>query len=112
MSRLQFGIVRYASIGTAIARALGAGPVPDYREIQGRQTLTFRQLGATRWPEAQQAEHAHRIAALARDVLAADKRREIRQRTSRAIVIVYEDVGLVRGCAVTARWECVIPGTA
>jgi len=29
-----------------------------------------------------------------------------------AIEIVYEDtVTLLRGCAVVARWECVVPGS-
>ena len=25
-----------------------------------------------------------------------------------AIVIIYEDATLVKGCAVVARWECVV----
>jgi hypothetical protein len=37
--------------------------------------LTFRRLGASRWPEAQQIEYALRVAAIARTVLSADSRR-------------------------------------
>jgi len=108
MSPLQGGIVRYASVATAIAHAVGE-PAPDCRIGQGRITLTFRRLGATRWAEAEQIEHALRVAAAARVVLADDRRRAVRHRAARAIVVVYEDVALVRGCAVTARWECVVP---
>lgn len=53
-------------------------------------------------------EHAHRAAAIARSVLADDPRRAVRRRATRAVVIVYEDAALVRGCEVVARWECVI----
>jgi hypothetical protein len=46
-------------------------------------------------------------------VLANDKRRAVRRRADRAIVVVYEDMTLVRGCEVVGRWECVVPsGTA
>ena len=109
MNGLRVGVVRYASVGTAIGRALGAEPAPDCRIGQGRITLTFRRLGATRWPESRQVEHALRVAAVARAVLADDSRRAVRQRASRAIVVVYEDASLARGCAVVARWECVVP---
>jgi hypothetical protein len=33
----------------------------------------------------------------------------VRERAARAIVVVYEDVAVVQGCVVTARWECVVP---
>jgi len=109
MSRLQVGVVRYASVAAAIARALGTEPAPDCRIGQGRVALTFRRLGATRWPEARQVEHALQAAAAARAVLAADARRAVRERAARAIVVAYEDAAVVRGCVVTARWECVVP---
>jgi hypothetical protein len=113
MSRLRIGVVRYAAVGASIARELGAtGAAPDCQIGHGRVTLTFRRLGATRWPESEQIEHALRAAAAARAVLAADARQAVRQRAARAIVVVYEDATLVRGCAVTARWECVVPATA
>ena len=109
MRSLKLGIVRYASVAHAIGQALGIAPAPDVRIGQGRITLLFRQLGASRWPQAQQIEHALRVAAVARRVLAADSRRSIRQRATRAIVVVYEDVTLDHGCAVSARWDCVVP---
>ena len=113
MSRLRIGVVRYASVGEAIGRALGTGgPAPDCRIGHGRITLTFRRVGATRWPEARQVEHALHVAATARAVLADDARRAVRERAARAIVVVYEDAALVRGCTVTARWECVVPAGA
>ena len=109
MSRLKLGIVRYASVGNAIGDALHLESPPDCRIGQGRITLTFRQLGASRWPEARQIEHALHAAAVARGVLARDSRRAVRQRATRAIVVVYEDAGLSRGCGTVARWECVVP---
>jgi hypothetical protein len=108
MSRLQVGIVRYASVGTKIAAALGVEP-PDCRIGQARVTLTFRRLGASRWPEGRQIDHALRAVEAARTVLASDARRPVRDRAARAIEVVYEDASLVRGCAVVARWECVVP---
>ena len=112
MSGLQVGLIRYASVGKAIARALGIERAPDCHVGQGRVTLTFRSLGGSRWLEDQQIERALQIAATARTVLSQDSRRDIRNRASRAIVIVYEDAILVRGCAVVARWECVVPAAA
>ncbi|HEY7236139.1 MAG TPA: hypothetical protein VH539_18415 [Gemmatimonadaceae bacterium] len=109
MSRLRVGIVRYASLATAIERALGTTPAPECRIGQGRITITFRRLGATHWPESRQIDYALRVAATAREILANDARRSVRQRTSRAIQVVYEDASLVKGCAVVARWECVVP---
>jgi hypothetical protein len=109
ISRLQVGVVRYASVGAAIGRALGIEPAPYCRIGRGRVTLTFRRLGATRWSESQKIEHALRAAATAREVLTGDRRRRVRERATRAIVIVYEDATLVRGCPVVARWECIIP---
>jgi hypothetical protein len=109
MSPIKIGIVRYESVATAIANALGAEWMPDCRIGQQRITLTFKRLGASRWPEEQQIDTALRAAEIARSVLAADSRRAIRERADRAIEIVYEDASLVRGCAVAARWECVVP---
>jgi hypothetical protein len=109
MSRLQIGIVRYLSVARAIGTALGIEPPPYVRIGQGRITITFRSLGASRWPENQQVELALRAAATARAVLAQGTQRALRRRTARAIVVVYEDSSLVRGCAVVARWECVVP---
>jgi hypothetical protein len=109
MSRLKIGVVRYGSAANAIAAALGAGSPPLCRIGLGRITLTFRNTGASRWPEARQLEHAIAAARVAREVLASDPRRGVRQRVERAIVVRYEDVGIRRGCSVTARWECIVP---
>jgi hypothetical protein len=109
MSRIQVGVVRYPGVGAAIARALGGSREPDCRIGHGRVTLTFRRLGATRWPESQQVDHAVRAAAVARSILANDARSVVRRRATRAIEIVYEDATLVQGYPVTARWECVVP---
>ena len=110
MARIQIGVVRYASIANEIAAVLGIEPAPECRIGRGRITLTFRRLGATRWAEAQQVEYALHVAEIARKVLSADSRRSVRVRAgTRAIVVIYEDAALVRGCSVVARWECVVP---
>jgi hypothetical protein len=78
--------------------------------VNGRVTLTFRRLGAARWGEAEQMALALRAADAARPVLAGHSRWQLRRGTTRAIVVVFEDAAVVEGCAVTARWECVVPG--
>jgi hypothetical protein len=112
MSRLQVGVIRYASLVEAITRELGFAAAPDCRIGHGRIYLTFRNLGASRWRVEQQADHALRVAAVTRNVLAADHRGAARRLVRHAIVVVYEDVSLVRGCEATARWECVVPAGA
>lgn len=109
MARTRLGIVRYASLATAIERAVGATPAPECRIGQGRITITFKRLGATHWSESRQVDYALRVAAIAREILTNDSRPSVRERTSRAIEVVYEDAALVKGCAVLARWECVVP---
>jgi len=109
MSRLKAGVVRYASVATEIASALGFEPAPECRIGHGRVTITFRHLGASRWSESEQIEHALHVAAVVRTVLANDSRRSVRDRVARAVVVVYQDAALVRGCDVSARWECVVP---
>ncbi len=109
MSRLQAGVVRYRSLAVAISQALSIEPAPDCRIGGGRITVTFRRLVATRWPEEEQIEFALEAAAIARTVIANDHRRGVSRRANRAIVVVYEDTTLVRGCEVVARWECVVP---
>lgn len=109
MSRLKLGVVRYATVADAIGRAVGVESAPDCRIGHGRITLTFRRLGGTRWPEARRVEYALEVAAAARAALAADARRAVRERVAKAVVVAFEDATLVRGCAVTARWECVVP---
>jgi hypothetical protein len=99
---------RFPSVGTPIGRALGVEP-PECRVQNGRTTLTFRRLGATRWSEAQQMEFARRAVAVARSVLADDDRGQLRRGARRAIVIVLEDATVVQDCAVVARWECTVP---
>jgi hypothetical protein len=112
MTRLQFGIIRYASVANEIARALGVATAPECNLGQGRSILTFRQLGASRWPERQQLEYALAAAATARSVFATDSRRTVRGRFKRASVGACEDASSVNGCSVTSRWECVIPASA
>ena len=112
MTRLQVGIVRYASVARRIAEALQVDVPPDCRLRQGRTTITFRHLGASRWPAQRQIEFGLHAASVARRVIASDSRRVIRDRAKRAIVIVFEDATLDRGCAVTSRWECVVPAAA
>lgn len=108
MSRIQVGVVRYPAVGAAIARALGGSPQPDCRIGHGRVTLTFRRLGATRWPEARQIEHALHAGTVAREVLASDRRSAVQRRATRAIQVIYEDASLAEGYPVTARWERVV----
>src|SRR5512147_2578538 len=107
--RLAVGVVRYGAVAAAIGRAMGVNPPPDCKIGHGRITLTFRSVGASHWSEAQQIENALQAAAIARQVLADDPRRTVRNRVRRAIVVVYEDYTLVRGCEVQSRWECVVP---
>jgi hypothetical protein len=109
MGRLQFGIVRYASVATAVARELALATPPECRIGQGRVYLTFRGMGASHWEEARQTGHALKAAEVARAVFRADSRAAVRRRAERAVVVVYEDAWIERGCAITARWECVVP---
>jgi hypothetical protein len=108
MNRLQ-GFVRYASAAAEIGRVLGVDPAPDCGLLHGRILLQFRRLSVSRWSEEQRFDYALAAAAIARTVLASDAKRAVRKRATRAIVVVYEDVTLVRGCEVVARWECVVP---
>ena len=109
MATLQAGIIRYGSLAMAIRAALDVDPEPEVRVGQLRLTIIFRRHGATRWPEARRIEYALRVAAATRSVMAKDKRAGVRYRSTRAIVIIYEDASLLRGCAVVSRWECVVP---
>jgi len=109
VARLHAGLIRYASVAREIARVLGATPEPEIRIGQWRIMITFRRLGASRWPEARQMDYALRVAAAAREAMSSDKRSAVRSRAKRAIVVIYEDASNVRGCAVVGRWECVIP---
>jgi hypothetical protein len=104
-----FEIFTFRSVGEAVARALNVESVPECRVVHGRVTLTFRRLGAARWPEAQQIELALRVVEAARVVLAGDTRWQLRRGATRAIVVIYEDSSVVQGCAATARWECAVP---
>ena len=112
MSRLRVGIIRYASVISRVVQELGIQPAPDCQILAGRMTLTLRRLGASAWPADRQAEYALRVAATARAVLIDDPRADVRKRADRAIVVVFEDTAVVRGCAVVARWECVVPAAA
>ena len=107
--RLRVGIVRYNSVANRIAAALGVDPAPEV-VVGARLKIIFRSIGASRWPEDKQVEYALQVAEAARRAMAADSRRLIRRRAAtRAIVVIFEDATLRRGCSVTARWEAVIP---
>lgn len=87
MANLQAGIIRYASLARAIREALDVDPRPEVRVGQRRLTITFRRLGATRWPEARQIDYALRAADVVRSVMAMDKRAGVRYRSTRAITV-------------------------
>lgn len=109
MKPSPFEVFTFRSVGEAVARVLNVESVPECRIAHGRVTLTFRRLGAARWPEAQQMDLALRAVEAARVVLAGDSRWQLRRGATRAIVIVYEDSTIVQGCAVSSRWECAVP---
>jgi hypothetical protein len=109
MRRLRFGIIRFASVTNAIADALNLERPPDCRLGDGRTRITFRQTGASRWTEQQQMEYALHVAELARRFIANDSRRDVRRLVKRAIVVIFEDTSLSRGCDLVSRWEAVIP---
>jgi hypothetical protein len=109
MPRIRIGITRYRALAKEIADATGFNPPPVCRIGRGRITILFKQSGATRWPEGEKFEQAFRIADLARSMISADKRRLVRRRSRRAVVVIYEDRMMQRGCDVTARWHCVVP---
>ena len=111
MKPSPFEVFTFRSVGEAVARALNVDSVPECRVAHGRVTLSFRRLGAARWPEAQQIEFALRVVDAARVVLAGDSRWQLRRGATRAIVVIYEDATNVHGCAVTARWESVVPSS-
>jgi hypothetical protein len=106
---IHFEVFTFRSVGDAIARVLRIDPPPDCHILHGRTIITFRRLGAARWPEAQQMEFALRAADATRAVLANDKRRQLRKGATRAIVVAFKDSAVVQGCEVTARWECTVP---
>jgi hypothetical protein len=95
-----FEVFAFRSVGDAIGRALRVDPAPDCQILHGRTILTFRRLGASRWPEPQQMEFALRASDVARAVLADDKRRQVRKGATRAIVIAFKDAAVVEGCIV------------
>ena len=107
--RLRVGVVRYASVANEIAAALGVQPPPEV--VVGRRIrIVFRSIGAARWPEDRQVDYALHVAEIARGILAEDARRHIRRRIGgSAIVIVFEDATLRRGCSIVSRWEAVVP---
>src|SRR5688500_480518 len=90
MKRPRIGF-RYRDEANAIARELGVHPLPVCRIGRGRITIRFRQAGASSWSEAQRIEQAFQAAAVARSLLAADPRRALRRRATRAVVVIYED---------------------
>ncbi|HVD60899.1 MAG TPA: hypothetical protein VNC11_08510 [Gemmatimonadaceae bacterium] len=108
MPRLRAGVVRYASVGRALGRHLGLERAPDTRIGKGRVRVTFNNVGASRWTEAQRLQYAFQVADVARMILADDHRRLVRRRARRAIVVVYDDIALEEGCEVSSKWECVV----
>ena len=112
MVRMRVGIVRYGSVARAIADAFAIDPTPECKIGRGRITLTFRQAGASLWSEEQRLEYALYVAQTARSLLGGDLRKRVRRRANRAIVVVFEDHVLDRGCDVESRWQCVVPRAA
>ena len=109
--RLRVGVVRYASVANQIAAVLGVDPAPGVT-LGRRIKIIFRSIGASRWPEERQVEYALHVAAIAREVLADESRRRVRRRaTDSAVVVIFEDATLRRGCSITARWEAVVPAS-
>lgn len=106
--RLRAGVIRYASVGRAIARTLGVQPPPECKVGHGRIRVTFKNVGASRWTEAQRIQYSLQVADVARMILADDHRRMVRRRARRAIVVVYDDIALEQGCEVRSNWECVV----
>lgn len=109
MSKWRFEVIRFPSAAREIALVLGVEPAPECKIEHGRITLTFRRLSATRWTEQEQVGWAMRAAEAGRRVCASDDRRQLRRAAMRAIGVVFEDASIVEGCAVVARWECVVP---
>jgi len=109
MKRPSLSLNRYAAVGRALAEALGVNPPPVCRIGRGRITFKFRQSGVSRWPEDERIEYALQVAETARNLLGADTRKRVRRRVSRAIVVVFEDSHLDRGCDIISRWQCIIP---
>ena len=110
MSAWRFEVIRFPSVAQKIALSLGVEPPPECKIDNGRITLTFRKISAARWPESQQIEYAIRAARAARAACAGDERRQVRKAAEKyATVVVLEDKTIVAGCAVVARWECVVP---
>jgi hypothetical protein len=107
-----FDVFRFRSIGDAVGRALNVDPSPECRIENGRTTLTFRRLGASRWSENEQMHLARRAVAVARAALGDDSRGKLRRGATKAITIVYKDTTVVQGCEVVSRWECTVPGDA
>lgn len=106
---LRVGVVRLASVANEIAAALGVDPAPDV-VISRRINITFRSIGASRWPEQQQVDYALQVAQVARRILTGDNRRRVRRRVAEsAIVVAFEDATIKRGCSIVGRWEAVIP---
>ena len=111
MAQFNFEVFRFRSTAATIARALGIEPPPECHIQNGRTYLTFRRIGAARWPESQQMDLVRRAVAVTRAVLADDDRRQLRKSAPKAIVVAFEDSTLVDGWPVTMRWECTVPGT-
>jgi hypothetical protein len=103
-------VFRFRSAARTIAQVLGVDPAPDCVVKNGRTTLTFRRLGGSRWTEEEQMAFALRAADAARRVFLDDDRRQLRGAAGRAMEVAFEDASVVQGCAVSARWECTVPG--
>jgi hypothetical protein len=103
-------VFRFRSAARMIAQTLGVDPAPDCVVKNGRTTLTFRKLGGSRWAESDQMAFALRAAEVARRVFLDDDRRQLRAAAARAVEVAFEDAAVVQGCAVSARWECTVPG--
>ena len=109
MAKLRLGIVRYASVANAIAQQLQLTTVPQCTIGAGRISITFRNIGASGWADEARLQHAVGAAAIARSHLSTDSRADVRARSTRAIVVAYDEATTVAGIAVTHRSEYVVP---
>jgi len=112
MARIRFALTRYASLLEDIERQLAPDGKLTCRFGAGRVYLEWRGAGASRWDPATQLARALEMATALRATLAADTRAPVRVHAKHAVVVRFEDVGVVEGCEVRGLWECIVPSAA
>ena len=109
MPRYRLAVTRYPDVLQAIERRLAPGGGLTCSLGAGRVHLVLRGSGATRWTGEVQLARALEMAAVVRDMLAADTRGPVRVHAGHAVVVRYEDAAVAAGCDVRSQWECVVP---